>query len=78
MSSFKTLENLKQGLFGSTLIAYDPIRMKYDKIKYDYHRATSKLNETLDEETGVTQVSTEADNQADDTNRKFHDFIATL
>ena len=77
MSSFKTLENLKQGLFGSTLIAYDPIRMKYDKIKYDYHRATSKLNETLDEETGVTQVSTEADNQADDTNRKFHDFIAT-
>ena len=77
MSSFKTLENLKQGMFGSTLIAYDPIRMKYDKIKYDYHRATSKLNETLDEETGVTQVSTEADNQADDTNRKFHDFIAT-
>ena len=29
MSSFKTLENLKQGLFGSTLITYDPLRMKY-------------------------------------------------
>ena len=77
MSSFKTLENLKHGMFGSTLIAYDPIRMKYDKIKYDYHRATSKVNETLDEETGVTQISTEADSQSDDTDRKFHDFIAT-
>ena len=77
MSSFKTLENLKQGMFGSTLIAYDPIRMKYDKIKYDYHRATSKVNEAQDEETGVTQISTEADSQSDDTDRRFHDFIST-
>jgi hypothetical protein len=77
MSSFKTLENLKQGMFGSTLIAYDPIRMKYDKIKYDYHRATSKVNEALDDETGVTQISTEADSQLDDTDRRFHDFIST-
>jgi len=77
MSSFKTLENLKHGLFGSTLITYDPLRMKYDKVKYDYHRSTVKQKEEVDELTGVTEVTTEADNQADDTNRRFHDFIAT-
>ena len=27
-SSFKTLESLNSGMFGSKLIAYDPIRMK--------------------------------------------------
>ena len=77
MSSFKTLENLKHGLFGSTLITYDPLRMKYDKVKYDYHRSTVKQKEEVDELTGVTEVTTEADNQSDDTNRRFHDFIAT-
>jgi hypothetical protein len=77
VSSFKTLENLQQGMFGSTLIAYDPLRMKFDKIKYDYHRSTVKEKEEFDEETGVTQVSTEADNQADDTDRRFHDFVST-
>jgi len=77
MSSFKTLENLKHGLFGSTLITYDPLRMKYDKVKYDYHRSTVKEKEERDELTGVTEVTTEADNQSDDTNRRFHDFIAT-
>jgi len=77
MSSFKTLENLKQGLFGSTLITYDPLRMKYDKVKYDYHHSTVKEKEEKDERTGVIEVSTEADSQVDDTNRRFHDFIAT-
>ena len=77
MSSFKTLENLKQGLFGSTLITYDPLRMKYNKVKYDYHRSTFKRKEERDERTGATQVTPEADNQADDTDRRFHDFIAT-
>jgi hypothetical protein len=77
MSSFKTLENLKQGLFGSTLIAYDPLRMKYNKVKYDYHKSTFKRKEERDELTGATQVTPEADNQADDTDRRFHDFIST-
>jgi len=77
MSSFKTLENLKHGLFGSTLITYDPLRMKYDKVKYDYHHSTVKEKEEIDELTGVTEVTTEADSQVDDTNRRFHDFIAT-
>ena len=76
-NSFKTLENLRGGLFGSTLIAYDPLRMKYNKVKYDYHKLTVKEKEELDERTGVTQISTEADSQADDTDRRFHDFIAT-
>jgi len=77
MSNFKTLENLKQGMFGSTLITYDPLRMKYDKVKYDYHHSTVKEKEEIDELTGVTEVTTEADSQVDDTNRRFHDFIAT-
>ena len=77
MSNFKTLENLKQGMFGSTLITYDPLRMKYDKVKYDYHHSTVKEKEEKDELTGVTEVTTEADSQVDDTNRRFHDFIAT-
>ena len=37
-SSFKTLENLGHGMFGSRLIAYDPIRMKYEEVKYDYYK----------------------------------------
>jgi|TARA_R110000737_G_scaffold24464_1_gene43180 hypothetical protein len=77
MSSFKTLENLKQGMFGSTLITYDPLRMKYDKIKYDYHHSTVKEKEELDERAGVTEVSTSADSQLDDKQRRYHDFIAT-
>ena len=36
-SSFKTLENLGYGMYGSKLIAFDPIRMKYDEVKYDYY-----------------------------------------
>ena len=51
--------------------------MKYNKVKYDYHKLTVKEKEELDERTGVTQISTEADSQADDTDRRFHDFIAT-
>jgi hypothetical protein len=77
MSSFKTLENLKQGMFGSTLIAYDPMRMKYEKIKYDYHHTTVKQKEQLDEQTGATEISISADSQLDDKQRRYHDFIAT-
>jgi hypothetical protein len=77
MSSFKTLENLKQGMFGSTLIAYDPLRMKYDKIKYDYHHTTVKEKVENDLEGGVTTISPQADNQLDDKQRRYHDFIAT-
>ena len=77
MSSFKTLENLKQGMFGSTLIAYDPLRMKYDKIKYDYHHTTVKEKVENDLERGVTTISPQADNQLDDKQRRYHDFIAT-
>jgi len=77
VSSFKTLENLQQGMFGSTLIAYDPLRMKYDKIKYDYHRSTVKEKVESDLERGVTTISPQADSQLDDTDRRFHDFIST-
>jgi len=76
-SSFKTLENLQQGLFGSTLITYDPLRMKFDKVKYYYHKSTVKQKVEVDEQSGVTEISTEADNLTDDTNRRFHDFIST-
>ena len=46
-TSFKTLENLGYGMFASKLIAYDPLRMKYDTIKYDYYQ--KKTNEFLKE-----------------------------
>ena len=59
ISSFKTLENLGRGMFGSRLIAYDPIRMKYENIKYDYYKKSADdVNETLDQETGVTTTTT--------------------
>ena len=77
ISSFKTLENLGRGMFGSRLIAYDPIRMKYEDIKYDYYEKTADdINETLDQETGVTTPTTNVE-QADDSRRIFSDFIST-
>jgi len=76
-NSFKTLENLGHGMFGSHLIAYDPIRMKYEDVKYDYYeKSADDTNETLDQETGVTTTTTNVE-QADDTRRVFSDFVST-
>ena len=75
--SFKTLENLGHGMFGSHLIAYDPIRMKYEDVKYDYYEKTANdTSETLDQETGAT-TTTPSVEQADDTRRVFSDFVST-
>ena len=76
-SSFKTLENLGHGMFGSRLIAYDPIRMKYDEVKYDYHEKTANdTSESHDLNTGAT-TSTPSVEQADDSQRVFSDFVST-
>lgn len=76
-NSFKTLENLGHGMFGSRLIAYDPIRMKYEDIKYDYYEKTvNDVNETVDEETDMTTTTSNVE-QADDSRRIFSDFIST-
>jgi len=77
VNSFKSLENLGRGVFGSRLIAYDPIRMKYEDVKYDYYEKTKDdVNETHDQDTGTTTTSTNVE-QADDSRRIFSDFIAT-
>ncbi len=76
-SSFKTLENLGHGMFGSRLIAYDPIRMKYEWVKYDYYEKTADdTSETHDQDTDVTTTTTNVE-QADDTRRVFSDFVST-
>ena len=76
-SSFKTLENLGHGMFGSRLIAYDPIRMKYEEIKYDYYEKTANdENETINQGTG-TITTTPSVEQADDSQRVFSDFVST-
>jgi len=76
-SSFKTLENLGHGMFGSRLIAYDPIRMKYEDVKYDYYEKTADdVNETINQDTGTT-TTTPSVEQADDTRRVFSDFVST-
>jgi len=76
-SSFKTLENLGHGMFGSRLIAYDPIRMKYDDVKYDYYEKTANdENETINQGTG-TITTTPSVEQADDSQRVFSDFVST-
>ena len=77
-SSFKTLENLGYGMYGSKLIAFDPIRMKYDEVKYDYYdKSDDPTTETLDEQTGATQVKENPEEAKDDTQRVFSNFIAT-
>ncbi len=77
-SSFKTLENLGFGMYGSKLIAYDPIRMKYDEIKYDYYeKDDNPTTETLDKKTGATTIETDPTQAKDDSQRIFADFIAT-
>ena len=53
-------------MFGARLIAYDPIRMKYEDIKYDYYEKTEDdVNETHDQESGVTTTTTNLE-QAED------------
>ena len=77
VNSFKSLENLGRGVFGSRLIAYDPIRMKYEDVKYDYYEKTKDdVSETHDQDTGTTTTSTNVE-QADDSRRVFSDFIST-
>ena len=76
-SSFKTLENLGYGMFGSKLIAYDPLRMKYDTIKYDYYKKTTNETTTLNPRTGAEVIEQQPDDLTDDSSRVFSDFIAT-
>ena len=77
-SSFKTLENLGYGMYGSRLIAYDPIRMKYDDIKYDYYKKEKNpVTQTRNSDTGAVEVKPEPSQAKDDSTRIFADFIAT-
>ena len=73
-SSFKTIENLRRGKFGSKLLAYDPIRMKYEVIKYDYYEK-SKEDVFQDPNTDVETISQNPEDLKDDGNRIFSDFI---
>ncbi len=76
-SSFKTLENLGNGMYGSKLIAYDPIRMKYDEIKYDYYEKSENPETETTDEDGITTITTDPTQAKDDSQRIFADFIAT-
>ena len=65
-------------MYGSKLIAYDPIRMKYDEVKYDYYeKEDNPTTEREDETTGATIVETDLSQAKDDSQRIFADFIAT-
>ena len=75
-SSFKTLEDLNGGMFGSKLIAYDPIRMKYDEVNLDYYEKSAKVEQSTDDTTGVTELK-EDPVDIDDSQRRLADFIAT-
>ena len=76
--SFKTLENLGYGMYGSKLIAYDPIRMKYDEVKYDYYeKEENPTRETVDRNSGATVVETDPTQEKDDSQRIYADFIST-
>ena len=75
-SSFKTLENLNGGMFGSKLIAYDPIRMKFDEVKFDYYEQDFSSEEKTNDSTGMTEVSERVE-QEDDSFRRYADFAAT-
>ena len=41
INTFDTMRNMGRGMYASRLIAYDPIRMKYDIVKYDYFKDES-------------------------------------
>ena len=76
--SFKSLENLGFGMYGSRLIAYDPIRMKYDEVKYDYYKKEDNpVTQSTNPDTGVTEESEDPAQAKDDSARIFADFIAT-
>ena len=75
-SSFKTLDGLQNGLFGSKLIAYDPIRMKFDEVKFDYYEKKDTTTQRTNDQTGVTEETTDPENK-DDSPRRFANFIAT-
>ena len=65
-------------MYGSKLIAYDPIRMRYDEVKFDYYeKEENPIKETLDEPTGATIVETDPTQAKDDSQRVFADFIGT-
>ena len=76
-SSFTTLENLRNGMYGSKLIAYDPIRMKYDEVKFDYYKKEEEPETETKLKDGTTQISTDPTQAKDDSQRIFADFIAT-
>jgi hypothetical protein len=75
-SSFKTLENLGFGMYGSKLIAYDPIRMKYDEVKYDYYEKEESSTSSFVDPKSRATVET-ANQSKDDSQRIFANFIAT-
>ena len=76
--SFKTLENLGYGMYGSKLIAYDPIRMKYDEVKFDYYeKEDNPTKETEDKKTGATTIETDPSQAKDDSQRVFANFVGT-
>jgi hypothetical protein len=76
--SFKALENLGFGMYGSKLIAYDPIRMKYDEVKYDYYeKEENPTSESIDRNSGATVVETDQTQAKDDSQRIYADFIST-
>ena len=59
------------------MIAYDPIRMKYEWVKYDYYEKTEDdTNETHDQNTGVTTTTSSVE-QADEQQRAFSNFVST-
>ena len=77
-SSFKTLENLGYGMYGSRLIAFDPIRMKYDEVKYDYYdKSDDPTTDTINVQTGATQTQENPDEAKDDSQRVFSNFAST-
>ena len=64
-------------MFASKLIAYDPIRMKYEDVKYDYYEKSKEdVTDSVNQGTGVTQTSTNPES-VDDSLRVFSNFIAT-
>ena len=77
-SSFKALENLGFGMYGSKLIAYDPIRMKYDEVKYDYYeKKENPTSSYTDTSTGATVEEADLSQAKDDSQRIFANFIST-
>ena len=64
-------------MYGSKLIAYDPIRMKYDEVKYDYYEKEDNPETETELTNGGTQVSSNPTQAKDDSQRITADFIGT-